>query len=670
VDKWLGEGGVQEDRPGSDMDYVLNNPTRSANHFHNTLLPWAEAGLNDTFILHKTGQSSVLWAQNPNQSLGGNWSWLDARKYFYEALTATTDYNRQLYYANTFRALGQLMHLVQDASVPEHVRNAIHIAAAYEAYVEDTRNSNTGLWNSLINSPKTFDRSILDIPSANLSAPVPISRIVDTDKYDGSNPGVTTTVDNSPQAIGIAEYTNANFLSANLISTNTMFEGFPFPRAVDTVLSTDSTNRVYLKKVGNGDDINHLAAVSILYSTRMRYFPQYTAYLPVGLDEECYKEYAQNLIPRAVGYSAGLLNYFFRGELEVKQAIPVFKNNVIEKITVKVRNYTSTKEALSNGYFTLSYQYTVDGLTVYDKIPYATGMDAIGTPSLPYGKKDDGSDNDVADLVVTFDQFPNSIKITEYPSVKFTLTYFGDLGAEIRDKTGDTQTSVLIGGAVIGKVFKGGKILFNEEWDNGLTGNHPWYHSKWDCETCWYPNIPPSNRGTIDNTVSGGYLQKNDSIYEWPFDGAHSGYMSQGNATYLRASQPEYNDLLPLTITKDTYLLHKIDDISINQPLDGSYQVLFLEFNNGYRIELSSLAVPYTGPNKLLFRFPLGQSIAGNIHDMFRAYGVPVTDDLQLVWIEFLQSMTYNSVPSAYMQSMKVDHIRLIDAKPAPFDAP
>jgi hypothetical protein len=37
----------------------------------------------------------------------------------------------------------------------------------------------------------------------------------------------------------------------------------------------------------------------------------------VTLDLECYKEYAQNLIPRAVGYSAGLLNYFFRGTLDV-----------------------------------------------------------------------------------------------------------------------------------------------------------------------------------------------------------------------------------------------------------------------------------------------------------------------------------------------------------------
>ena len=34
------------------------------------------------------------------------------------------------------------------------------------------------------------------------------------------------------------------------------------------------------------------------------------------LDETCHEEYAEKLIPRAVGYSAGLLNYFFRCQLE------------------------------------------------------------------------------------------------------------------------------------------------------------------------------------------------------------------------------------------------------------------------------------------------------------------------------------------------------------------
>ena len=42
-----------------------------------------------------------------------------------------------------------------------------------------------------------------------------------------------------------------------------------------------------------------------------------TYYASLYRDEEAHKDYAKKLIPRAVGYSAGLLDYFFRGEIEI-----------------------------------------------------------------------------------------------------------------------------------------------------------------------------------------------------------------------------------------------------------------------------------------------------------------------------------------------------------------
>jgi hypothetical protein len=86
---WLGYGGEQEDRPGDWYDYLplMGQPTRSVNHFHNPLKGWNEAGLNDSVLgITYSGQSQVLWAQNPGQNVGGNWSWQDARGYFYSAL--------------------------------------------------------------------------------------------------------------------------------------------------------------------------------------------------------------------------------------------------------------------------------------------------------------------------------------------------------------------------------------------------------------------------------------------------------------------------------------------------------------------------------------------------------------------------------------------------------
>ena len=110
---WLGEGGYKEDEPEGLLRYPTNT-ARNNRHFHNPLKDWDKAGLS-TIVF--TAESSVIWAQNPNQDVGGKWSWKDARDYFHKGLTATAKTERDSFFAKTFRALGQQMHLVQDASV-------------------------------------------------------------------------------------------------------------------------------------------------------------------------------------------------------------------------------------------------------------------------------------------------------------------------------------------------------------------------------------------------------------------------------------------------------------------------------------------------------------------------------------------------------------------------
>ena len=138
-------GGITE-----DTDPIRYS--RSFNHFHDPLSPnWILAGFNwvvppvmnmpQYYVVTYNGRhyhnSSAVWAQKPSQSsLLGNYSWPDARQYFYYALTPESDYQRNYNSANTFRALGQLMHLVQDASVPAHVRNDFHAYPMYEDWLE------------------------------------------------------------------------------------------------------------------------------------------------------------------------------------------------------------------------------------------------------------------------------------------------------------------------------------------------------------------------------------------------------------------------------------------------------------------------------------------------------------------------------------------------------
>jgi hypothetical protein len=117
--RWLREGGIKED--------FLSRPLQ---HFHDPTKTWDKAGLKDSTL----GGSSLLWAQNPNQaSVTGNWSWPAARTYYYQALTSGDNTVRQQNFADTFRALGQVMHLLADVSVPEHTRNDLRIIRIKEA---------------------------------------------------------------------------------------------------------------------------------------------------------------------------------------------------------------------------------------------------------------------------------------------------------------------------------------------------------------------------------------------------------------------------------------------------------------------------------------------------------------------------------------------------------
>jgi hypothetical protein len=115
--EWISKGGHFEDKPPWTVPYL-----RSFNHFHDPLVPLANAG-------YWPGESAILWSQQDagSQWIGGYYSWHDARKYFYNALTLTDKTSRDTNFAEMFRGVGQLMHLVQDMSVPEHSRNDVEL---------------------------------------------------------------------------------------------------------------------------------------------------------------------------------------------------------------------------------------------------------------------------------------------------------------------------------------------------------------------------------------------------------------------------------------------------------------------------------------------------------------------------------------------------------------
>lgn len=353
ITEWIKYGGKLEDE----------THCRSKFHFHDPTESWDSAGLSnlavDTYCLDYKHRSSLVWAQDTDNL----WTWQKARQYYFEALTGSNKDLREEKFANTFRSLGQVMHLIADSSVPAHVRNDIHVFPytipgiglnvgdpTFESWTKE--NYKTLNYTGTIINQSIFTQAIF-----NSFAPVVISALWDLDKYNESNPDIT-----KENLIGLAEYSNANFFSED-----TIFADFSYPtwssveEYDEEIDATSGKSRTYLRKVRDGETIEHLATGKWFY----KYLPSFLKRSGLKLDENVYNDYAQRLIPRAVGYSAGLLNYFFRGRVEFNKE--VYEQTTAQGITglyLKVKNLTPDEE-MKDGEVLVSYKYKPAGETEF-----------------------------------------------------------------------------------------------------------------------------------------------------------------------------------------------------------------------------------------------------------------------------------------------------------------
>ena len=352
IGQWVAYGGRQEDQP----------ERRGLHHFFDPLETWDDAGLFNF-------DSSLLWATQSQDMDGGSHSWIDARNFFYSGLTATTKAEKETNLAESFRAIGHVMHLVADLSVPAHVRNDPHPSEVYyrdpdpyETWTEYEEAHHPGLL--IYTGPDSnYDTSIFG-RAVNLEEyPFPISALWDQDRYDETNPEETW----SDQQVGLAEFTNVNFFSSDTIELNTLLADYTHPALWDTnasdldfahpevIPSEDgkSDNKIYVKRRVNGVDEYNLYAAC--YWTSDCFEKGHVEHSTPVLDDVVHRDYAAQLIPRAVGYSANLLNHFFRGELEIT-ASNSFLYGIIDgsiephqftQIRAKVRNITPDNEILN-----------------------------------------------------------------------------------------------------------------------------------------------------------------------------------------------------------------------------------------------------------------------------------------------------------------------------------
>jgi hypothetical protein len=378
--QWIAFGSAAEDYGKKGRDDFWT--TRAFNHFHDPLKDWDQAGFtswvnqfyNDAY--KRDPVSPILWSLKPgeqafDENSTGDWSWAKAREYYYTYLTgkdlegnavATTDNERKSNFSSCLRALGQVMHLLQDVSVPLHTRNDLHIFPIN--LIPDTR-IYLGKWNY-----ETYTKEYLEELKAGetfvayhpnpilLSDPHPQSNPSDyshlppvTGLFDRNQYNMGDSIPPDNNLIGLAEYSNAEF-----VTEDTMWE-YQHPSLADTSYADINwlepewfdardgkrDGRVYIRKTV-GEWIEHFAVVDYW----SREYQGYENQIPhaYSLDEQCFKDYADKLIPRAVGYSAAILDYFFRGTLEIT-APDSFLYSIIDG-SILPQKFTRIKAKLKN----------------------------------------------------------------------------------------------------------------------------------------------------------------------------------------------------------------------------------------------------------------------------------------------------------------------------------
>ncbi len=281
-----------------------DNAPRYLRHFHE---PITNRGL-----LNGTFDSSINWSL---RALGDQeWSWSDAREYYFKALTSESKDDRDKYWGKTFRALGQVMHLLQDSANPSHVRDDPHpFDDGLHDYME--RKSVDSYIGGGIFRPNP---SMLEQVGATRAEP--FSNLFDRNVYSGSNPQVTLGTD-----IGVTEYTNANFFTDDTIPGQaSIFNAeIKYPTVTELVPAPIPSPYLTLPRLGSAAFFgartakltgNKAVAKFLLTNTNLDLLGQ------LKLDDVVYEAQAQNLIPRAVGYSAAVLSYFFRGDILLKKS--------------------------------------------------------------------------------------------------------------------------------------------------------------------------------------------------------------------------------------------------------------------------------------------------------------------------------------------------------------
>lgn len=266
----------------------------------------------------------------------------------------------------------------------------------------------------------------------------PLIRLWDLDRYSGSNPSADTDQ-------GLAEYSNANFASLYTVFTEgfapTDQYAFPYPRQSSTNLADliqqqftvvhvrEAEDQVadlglYLSKTGDGQLIEHFLRAGYLTRDILDSTTPGLLRLTFTFDDLVHRDYAAALVPRAIGYSQALLDYFFRGKLDAELI-----EDPTDEGRMRLEGSLVSSEAPQD--FRLA-----DVVAMHEENP--EGLRTAMAPPVA--------------LEGTTAQLPEISLPRSDTATRFVAVYQGTLGKEERDPASNSI------GAVVGKVFENPRV--------------------------------------------------------------------------------------------------------------------------------------------------------------------------------------------------------------------
>ena len=356
--------------------------TNSLHHFYDAMNGGRGLTLETGFFSFSVGKPSPDWMLEDENKPGDvimllqKYSYTDTMEYYYKGLTSANDHDRNTNMGRMFRGIGHLVHHIQDMAQPQHVRNDQHC------------DKNAAPVCFLIHNPSYFEK----YTDRHRKAIIPYI--------------INQTIPKFPQlrqywinssGTGLAEFTQSNFISqgtnftidrSGVLSANKKYT-LPVPQQNDSQvvvelaallqesgLDVDRSRNImadidcdrgskcdvgFISSMvhdahGTENSINDRASTISLLADELRQRKIKDGFVTTYTSLNFHAAYPY-LVHRAIAYSAGMINHFFRGRLSAE----FISTNPDGRKIIKIINRSSSGDTFTRGKFEIYYD-SVSGL--------------------------------------------------------------------------------------------------------------------------------------------------------------------------------------------------------------------------------------------------------------------------------------------------------------------